>query len=87
MSRRIITTENLEEDSKIENHLRPQLLQDYVGQEKVKDNVALAIAAAKMRGDALDHVLLYGPPVFLYPKTILNEFTAKRQQGLPFRRW
>ena len=62
MSRRIITTENLEEDIKIENNLRPQLLEDYIGQEKAKEMLKVYIEAAKARGDALDHVLLYGPP-------------------------
>lgn len=62
MSRRIITTENLEEDVKIENNLRPQLLEDYIGQEKAKEMLKVYIKAAKERGDALDHVLLYGPP-------------------------
>ena len=62
MKKRIITTENLEEDIKIENHLRPQLLEDYVGQEKAKETLKIYIEAAKSRGEALDHVLFYGPP-------------------------
>ena len=62
MSRRIITTENLEEDVKIESHLRPQLLDDYIGQEKAKEILKVSIAAAKERGEPLDHVLFYGPP-------------------------
>ncbi|MCI8293633.1 MAG: AAA family ATPase, partial [Hespellia sp.] len=62
MARRIVTTENLEEDVKIENHLRPQLLQDYIGQEKAKATLNIYIKAAKERGEALDHVLFYGPP-------------------------
>ena len=62
MSRRIITTENLEEDVKIENHLRPQLLEDYIGQEKAKETLKIYIEAAKARHEALDHVLFYGPP-------------------------
>lgn len=62
MSRRIITTENLKEDIKIENHLRPQLLEDYIGQEKAKETLKIYIEAAKARGEALDHVLFYGPP-------------------------
>ena len=62
MSRRIITTENLEEDVKIENHLRPQLLEDYIGQEKAKETLKIYIEAAKARQEALDHVLFYGPP-------------------------
>ena len=62
MKKRIITTENLEEDLKIENHLRPQLLQDYIGQEKAKETLKIYIEAAKSRKEALDHVLFYGPP-------------------------
>lgn len=62
MSRRIITTENLEEDIKIESTLRPQLLSDYVGQEKAKETLKIYIEAAKERHEALDHVLFYGPP-------------------------
>ncbi len=62
MMKRIITTENLEEDVKIENHLRPQYLKDYIGQEKAKEMLRVYIDAAKSRGEALDHVLFYGPP-------------------------
>lgn len=62
MAKRIITTEKLEEDIKIENHLRPQLLNDYVGQEKAKETLKIYIEAAKSRGESLDHVLFYGPP-------------------------
>lgn len=62
MAKRIITTENLEEDMKIENHLRPQMLDDYIGQEKAKTMLKVYIEAAKGRGEALDHVLFYGPP-------------------------
>lgn len=62
MGRRIITTENLEEDSKIESHLRPQCLDDYIGQEKAKQMLKIYIKAAKERNEPLDHVLFYGPP-------------------------
>ena len=62
MAKRIITTENLEEDVKIESHLRPTLLKDYIGQEKIKSTLKIYIEAAKSRGEALDHVLFYGPP-------------------------
>ncbi len=62
MKKRIITTDNLEEDIKIENHLRPQFLRDYIGQEKAKEMLRVYIDAAKSRGEALDHVLFYGPP-------------------------
>lgn len=62
MGKRIITTESLEEDLKIENHLRPQMLEDYIGQAKAKEMLRVYIQAAKERGEALDHVLFYGPP-------------------------
>ncbi|HAX52613.1 Holliday junction branch migration DNA helicase RuvB [Muricomes intestini] len=62
MGKRIITTENLEEDIKIESSLRPQFLKDYIGQEKVKETLNIYIKAARERKEALDHVLLYGPP-------------------------
>lgn len=58
----MITTELIEEDYKIENSLRPKLLSDYIGQKKIKDNLKIYIEAAKARKEALDHVLLYGPP-------------------------
>lgn len=58
----MITTELIDEDYKIENSLRPKLLSDYIGQKKIKDNLKIYIEAAKARKEALDHVLLYGPP-------------------------
>ncbi len=62
MERRIINTDLTEEDSKVESHLRPQTLKDYIGQEKLKSTLKIYIDAAKSRGDSLDHVLFYGPP-------------------------
>ena len=62
MEKRMISTELVEEDVKIENNLRPLSLEDYIGQEKVKRNLKVYIEAAKERGDSLDHVLFYGPP-------------------------
>lgn len=59
---RMISTQILPEDVKIENNLRPTMLSDYIGQEKAKNNLKVFIEAAKNRGEALDHVLLYGPP-------------------------
>lgn len=58
---RLVTSTCAETETEIENVLRPKSMDGYVGQEKVKDNVAISIAAAKKRDDALDHVLLYGP--------------------------
>ena len=62
MEKRVISTELVEEDIKIENNLRPLALEDYIGQEKVKRNLKVYIEAAKARNDSLDHVLFYGPP-------------------------
>ena len=61
-NKRIITTELIDEDKKIENNLRPQMLDDYIGQQKVKDNLKVYIEAAKIRNESLDHVLFFGPP-------------------------
>lgn len=62
MEKRVISTQVLEEDLKIETSLRPQRLCDYIGQEKAKENLKIYIEAAKQRKEALDHVLFYGPP-------------------------
>lgn len=62
MSRRVITTEFTDEDQKLEGSLRPQLLIDYIGQAKVKENLKVYIEAAKQRNESLDHVLFFGPP-------------------------
>lgn len=59
---RIVSTEFTQADSDIENSLRPKQLSDYIGQDKVKENLSVYIQAANARGEALDHVLLYGPP-------------------------
>ena len=59
---RTIETNFTEEDGKIEGTLRPRTLEDYIGQESIKENLKVYIQAAKQRSDALDHVLLYGPP-------------------------
>ena len=60
--RRITEPELIPEDTDIEFSLRPKRLSEYIGQEKVKDNMKVFIEAAKARGESLDHVLLYGPP-------------------------
>lgn len=59
---RIITSDFIPEDRDIESSLRPKILDDYIGQDKVKENLKIYIEAARGRGEALDHVLLYGPP-------------------------
>lgn len=62
MTKRMITTELIDEEKNIEGTLRPQLLADYIGQKKVKDNLKVYIEAAKQRNETLDHVLFFGPP-------------------------
>lgn len=62
MANRVIETKLLEEDKKLEGSLRPQTLDDYIGQQKAKEVLSIYIEAAKQRKDALDHVLFYGPP-------------------------
>ena len=62
MEKRVISTQAQEEDHLIETSLRPQKLEEYIGQEKVKKMLKVYIEAAKQRMEPLDHVLLYGPP-------------------------
>lgn len=62
MEKRVITTQLQEEDVKVEKSLRPQNLNEYIGQEKAKKNLKIYIEAAKQREESLDHVLFYGPP-------------------------
>ena len=57
-----MTTEKVVEDAKVEVSLRPLSLDEYIGQEKAKEHLRIYIDAAKARGEALDHVLFYGPP-------------------------
>ncbi len=79
---RMITPEHMPEDSEVELSLRPQSLNEYIGQDKVKENMAIYIEAAKRRGDVLDHVLLYGPPGL--GKTTLSAIIA-REMGVNLR--
>ncbi len=58
----MIETKLTEEDKKLEGSLRPKYLEDYIGQKKAKESLKIYIEAARQRGDALDHVLFYGPP-------------------------
>ncbi len=62
MEERVITNEELPSDNNLEETLRPQVLDEYIGQNEVKENIRVFVEAAKMRNEALDHVLLYGPP-------------------------
>ena len=62
MERRVIQTELVAQEQQLESSLRPQLLDEYIGQEKIKSTIKIYIEAAKQRGERLDHVLFYGPP-------------------------
>ncbi|MBQ8686909.1 MAG: Holliday junction branch migration DNA helicase RuvB [Ruminococcus sp.] len=79
---RMVTPEPIPEDRDAENSLRPRTLHEYIGQDKVKENMAVYIEAAKRRGDVLDHVLLYGPPGL--GKTTLSAIIA-REMGVNLR--
>src|SRR6476469_4507921 len=62
MSDRIVAASRIDEDAQYEVGLRPRSLDDYIGQDRIRENLQVAIAAARNRGEALDHALLYGPP-------------------------
>jgi Holliday junction DNA helicase RuvB len=62
MTDRVIAAARLEDDAQYETGLRPRSLNEYIGQDRVRDNLTVSIAAARGRSEALDHVLLYGPP-------------------------
>ena len=61
MDNRLVTGDKLKEDG-FESSIRPQTIDEYIGQKDIKENIKIFMSAAKMRGEALDHVLLYGPP-------------------------
>ncbi len=82
LENRIVTSSYTPEDSDNEFSLRPKVLSDYVGQEKVKENLKICIDAAKIRGESLDHVLLYGPPGL--GKTTLSNIIAS-EMGVNIR--
>lgn len=79
---RFVSSSKKQDDEQIENVLRPQTMDDYVGQTKVKENLMVYISAAKKRNEALDHVLLYGPPGL--GKTTLSAIIAN-EMGVSFK--
>ncbi|HEY8490573.1 MAG TPA: Holliday junction branch migration DNA helicase RuvB [Dehalococcoidia bacterium] len=81
MTERVISGRQQEEDSVLDRSLRPRQLSEYIGQEKVKENLSIAIQAALRRQDALDHVLLYGPPG-LGKTTLANIIAAEMRVNI-----
>ena len=78
----LVTAGRVDDDAQYEAGLRPRALDDYIGQDRVRDNLQVSIAAARGRSEALDHVLLYGPPGL--GKTTLA-YVIGNELGVPVR--
>ncbi|MCG8490078.1 MAG: AAA family ATPase, partial [Sneathiellales bacterium] len=82
MTEERLVTSSQKEGDELEQQFRPQVLDDFIGQKQVRENLSVFIQAARARGDALDHVMFFGPPGL--GKTTLSQIVA-RELGVNFR--